>query len=296
MKTERWLLALLLVPSVSCDQDGDAVEPGETFRLVWSDEFDGNPGTPPSSERWVFDTGIGPGMDGWGNNELQYYTDDVTNAFVDDDGILNIVALRQSFMGRDFTSARLTTKGRFAQAFGRFEARMKLPEGSGIWPAFWMLGDNFPETEWPFVGEIDIMEIRGSEPRRVLGSLHGPGFSAANSISRSTLKADNDGPSFSEEFHILGVEWDEGRIAWYYQEAPDDDPNGLKTDRVYYGTIPAPEVDGAGDWIFNRPFFLLLNLAIGGNFVGPVGPSTPFPATLQVDYVRVFERVPPSEP
>ncbi|MEO1337060.1 MAG: glycoside hydrolase family 16 protein, partial [Myxococcota bacterium] len=162
--------------------------------------------------------------------------------------------------------------------YGRIEARIKLPVGSGIWPAFWMLGDDFAEVGWPQTGEIDIMEYRGQRPGTVIGSIHGPGFSGGDSIS-AQFSLEEGG--FDDDFHVFAVEWDPSRIAWFVD------------DEVYNVVTAGDVVIGQNrEWVFDHPFFIILNVAVGGTFVGPVGADTVFPQTMLVDYVRVFSRVP----
>lgn len=238
-------------------------------KLVLQDEFsvDGA----PDSALWNYDIGKGPGGDGWGNNELQYYTDRPENIKVEN-GMLIITAIQELYMGSGYTSARITTKGKFEQKYGRFEARMKLPSGKGLWPAFWMLGSNIDINSWPQCGEIDIMENRGSQPLTVSGALHGPGYSGGTAITKSysftSSRVDTD-------FHIYGVEWGPNYVNFYI-------------DSVLYNQI-TPE-DVTGEWVFNsNPFYMLLNLAVGGNFDGSPNSNTVFPQEMLIDYVRVYQ-------
>lgn len=234
-------------------------------RLVKADEF--NTAGAPDNALWTYD--IGTGQNGWGNNELQYYTDRPENVKVED-GMLKITARRESFEGSAYTSARIKTKGLFEQAYGRFEARIQLPWGQGIWPAFWMLGANDDEVIWPQCGEIDIMEYRGQEPTVIHGSVHGPGYSAGQAITkRYVLQNDR----FDTGFHIFGIEWGPDYINFY-------------VDNVLYNQITPADV--TGEWVFNQPFYIILNVAVGGSFVGPPGINTTFPQTMLVDYVRIY--------
>lgn len=243
------------------------------WQLVWSDEFEGPAGTLPDLSRWAFDVGGG----GWGNGQLEYDTDRPENASLDGEGNLAITARRESFGGRAYTSARIKTQGKFSQARGRFEARIKLPVGQGIWPAFWLLGAGYPLVAWPECGEIDVMEYRGQEPRVVLGSAHGPGYSGGGSITgRFELPA---GQGFDAGFHVFAVEWDPGRLAFFVDDA------------LYHVVTPSTLPPGS-TWVFEQPFYVILNVAVGGTFVGPPGPTTVFPQTMLVDWVRVHERGP----
>jgi beta-glucanase (GH16 family) len=221
----------------------------------------------PNSDIWGFD--IGKGTDGWGNKELQYYTDRSDNVIVED-GMLKITAVSESYQGAPYTSARLKTQGKFEQKYGRFEARIKLPWGQGIWPAFWMLGSNFDTVSWPQCGEIDIMEFKGQEPTKINGSLHGPGYSAATPVTKS-YELIND--RFDTGFHVFGIEWGEDYINYY-------------VDDVLYNQITPEDADG--EWVFNQPFFIILNLAVGGDYVGAPTTDTVFPQEMLVDYIRVY--------
>jgi beta-glucanase (GH16 family) len=260
---KRILLATLFAAILSCTDDTQTVT--TLNNLVMKDEFD-TPGS-PNSALWNYD--IGTGQSGWGNNELQFYTDRSKNVTVQN-GYLIITAHKEDYNGSSYTSARLLTKGKFDQAFGRFEARMKLPWGQGIWPAFWMLGADIDSVGWPTTGEIDIMEVRGQDPTILLGTVHGPGYSGGQSISKSyTLKNGR----FDTDFHVFGIEWSPSYINFY-------------VDDVLYNQITPADVPG--EWVFNKPFFILVNLAIGGNFVGSPDSKTVFPQTMLVDYIRVY--------
>lgn len=235
--------------------------------LTMQDEFDTD--GPPNPDIWNFD--IGTGQNGWGNNELQYYTDRPENVTVNN-GYLIITARQESFEGSNYTSARLVTKNKFEQRYGRFEARMRLPYGQGMWPAFWMLGADIDTNPWPGCGEIDIMENKGRTPSIVSSAVHGPGYSAGQAIFK---EYDFVNDRVDTGFHIYGIEWGPGYINFY-------------VDDVLYNQI-TPE-DVTGEWVFdNGPFFLLLNLAVGGTFDGPPNAETVFPQSIVVDYVRVYK-------
>ncbi len=238
------------------------------WELVWSDEFDGPAGSSPDSTRWRYDIGTD-----WGNAQLEYDTDRTENVALDGQGRLAITARREPYQNRDYTSGRINTNGFFAHEYGRFEARIRLPEGAGIWPAFWLLGGNFATVGWPACGEIDILEYRGQEPRTLHGSLHGPGYSGGNAI---TSRYELPGPAgFDDDFHVFAVEWTSDRITWI-------------VDDVRYVTVRPADLPGA--WVFDHPFFIILNVAVGGHFVGPPDAATTFPQTMLVDYVRVYRR------
>jgi len=255
--------ALFCVAALSCD---DGTDPGEaSWTLAWSDEFDGLAGELPNPANWAFDIGTD-----WGNAQLEYDTDRPENVSLDGNGNLAITARQEPYQGSAYTSGRIKTQGLFEQTYGRFEARIQLPTGQGIWPAFWMLGNDIDAVGWPECGEIDIMEYRGQEPSIVLGTIHGPGYSASAGVSgRYALQ----GARFDTDFHVFAIEWTDGGIAWFV-----DDYRYHSVDRN----------DPGGRWVFDHPFFILLNVAVGGGFVGPPNESTTFPQTMLVDWVRVY--------
>ena len=256
--------ALLLVVFGCSDDEKQKVT--TMNKLVMQDEFDTNGA--PNSAIWTYD--IGTGSNGWGNNELEYYTDSSDNVKVED-GMLQITAKKQAFMGSEYTSARLLTKGLFEQKYGRFEARIKMPWGQGIWPAFWLLGADSDTVTWPLCGEIDIMEYKGQEPTVTHGTVHGPGYSGATAITKSYDLINN---RFDTDFHIFGIEWGKNYINFY-------------VDDVLYNQITPDKV--TGEWVYDKPFYIILNLAVGGNYVGSPNNETTFPQTMLVDYVRVYE-------
>ena len=263
MRGAFYAAALLLV--LGCSDD-DTQRVVNFTQLTMQEEFDTD-GAPDSSI-WSYD--IGTGENGWGNSELQYYTDRTKNVTVNN-GYLIITADKEDFEGSAYTSARLLTKDKFEQKYGRFEARIQLPYGQGIWPAFWMLGANSDTAIWPQCGEIDIMENRGQQPTLITGSVHGPGYSAGESISK---EYDLVNDRFDTGFHIFGIEWGPEYINFY-------------VDDVLYNQI-TPE-DVPGEWVFNQPFYILMNVAVGGNFVGLPNAETKFPQSMLVDYVRVYK-------
>jgi beta-glucanase (GH16 family) len=242
--------------------------------LVWHDEFDQPPGTGPDPAKWVHDLGT----TGWGNQELQTYTDSRENSFIVEDPAasngraLVIKAVRTAAGG--YTSARLKTHGKFATGPARIEGRLKLPKGQGIWPAFWTLGDNIDTVPWPACGEIDVMEVVGHEPAKLHGTLHGPGYSAKQGVTKFTELP--GGTTFADAYHVFAVDWRPDRIEW------------LLDGRVYHTLTPAGLPAGA-PWVFNGgPFFLLLNLAVGGLWPGYPDATTAFPQEYRIDYVRVY--------
>jgi beta-glucanase (GH16 family) len=246
------------------------------WTLVWSDEFNQRDGSAPRSSTWAYDTG----GNGWGNHELQYYTDRSPNNVVIHNGRLTIRALKETHTGpdgvtRQFTSARLHTLGRFALAYGRFEARIRIPHGKGLWPAFWMLGNNIKEVGWPTCGEIDILENIGSEPSTIHGTLHGPGYSHGSGIGASYTLVRNQ--RFADAFHVFAAEWEPGAVRFYADDA------------LYKTTTPANLPPGT-TWVFDHPFFLILNVAVGGDWPGNPDSATVFPQLMEVDYVRIYQR------
>ncbi|MFL1010552.1 glycoside hydrolase family 16 protein [Flavisericum labens] len=273
IKTLRYralLLSLLSVLFFNCETD-ETQTVTTLNSLVMSDEFDTD--GPPNTAMWNYDMGNGAeqGIPGWGNNELQYYTDRPENIKVEN-GMLHITAIKESFEGASYTSARIQTKGKFQKTYGRFEAKIKLPWGQGIWPAFWMLGDDNNGMEvWPQIGEIDIMENRGQEPTIINGTLHGPGYSGGEAV---TKPFELEGDRFDTGFHIFGIEWGEDYINFY-------------VDGFLYNQITPDDVPG--EWVYNHPFYIIINLAVGGNYVGSPNAQTVFPQTMEVDYVRVYE-------
>jgi len=248
------------------------------WALAWSDEFEGPAGAPVDAARWVADTG----GQGWGNQERQYYTAGTENASLDGDGHLVITAraepastARGCWYGAcRYTSARLITKGKFETTYGRFEARVRIPRGQGIWPAFWMLGADVDQVGWPRCGEIDVMENIGREPSLVHGTMHGPGYSGGGGIGGSYSLAPE---AVADNFHVFAVEWTPGQIRW------------LVDDREFRRSTPSDIPSGAG-WVYDHPFFLLLDVAVGGVWPGDPTASTPLPQQMLVDYVRVYRQ------
>jgi beta-glucanase (GH16 family) len=241
---------------------------------TFTDDFDGPAGSAVNSGRWQYETG-----DNVNNHERQWYTSGTNNAALDGQGNLVITAKRENPGGYNcwygycqYTSARLSTAGKFTQAYGRYEARMKLPRGQGMWPAFWMLGNNIGSVGWPTSGEIDIMENVGYEPGTVHGTLHGPGYSGSGGIGAAYgLPA---GQAFADGFHTFAVDWAPNSITWSVDG------------RVYQTRTPA-DTAGKGQWVFDHPFYIILNLAVGGYWPGDPDGSTSFPQQLVVDYVHV---------
>lgn len=267
MKNIFYVLAIIIITS-SCSVDENQKIASKNWELVWSDEFDGVAGTSPDASKWTFD--IGTGSNGWGNNELQFYTNRTENCYQDGNGNLVIKAMAENFNGSSYTSARIKTQGIFSQQYGRFEARLKTPYSQGLWPAFWMLGDNFSTVSWPQCGEIDIMELRGQEPSNINGTIHGPGFSGANAISGGFALSNS---RFDTSFHVFAVEWSDSKIDFY-------------VDDFMYKRIRKSEVP---NWVFDQSFFMILNVAVGGNYVGFPNNTSVFPQQMVIDYVRVYQ-------
>lgn len=262
---KRVCLAVLACSILIGKQDGAQ----QSWQLHWSDEFNGPANAAPDMAKWVYDLGA----NGWGNNELQEYTQSRKNSFQDGKGHLVIRAVRSA--DGKYTSARLKTLGKSSVKYGKVEARLRTPYGEGIWPAFWMLGTDIEKVDWPNCGEIDVMENIGKEPLLVHGSLHGPGYSGKTPLTAPyALK---DGARFADDFHVFGVEWEPEEIRFfvdgneYYRVTPKMLPQGTK-------------------WVYDHPFFLLLNVAVGGSWPGSPDARTKFPQEMSVDWVRVWER------
>lgn len=239
------------------------VQPGE---LIWADEFEGEAGQAPDPSVWNHETGD----HGWGNEELQNYTKSRDNSALDGDGNLVITALEEE---DGYTSARITTQDNITAEYGRVEARIQVPTGQGIWPAFWMLGQEFPQTPWPDSGEIDIMEHIGSEPSTVHGTIHGPGYSGGEGIGASYDHP--EGGAFPDDFHVYAVEWSPEGITWF-------------VDDVAHNTITPADV-GDNEWVFDQPFFMILNVAVGGLWPGHPDRTTEFPQQMVIDHVRIYD-------
>src|SRR5690606_28244887 len=270
-RRSRLLLAALaagaLVVPLQTGADLAAAPPASAAgQLVWADEFNGAAGSAPNPAVWTNELGAS----GWGNNELQNYVNSRSNSAMDGNGNLVITARRD---GAGYTSARLVTNDKVELQYGRIEASIKIPRGQGIWPAFWMLGAGFPQTSWPNSGEIDIMENIGREPHLVHGTVHGPGYSGANGISGTYMHP--QGWSFADTWHTFAIDWKPGEITWFV--------DGQQYHRVTRASV------GGNPWVFDQKFFLILNVAVGGNWPGYPDGSTQFPQQMFVDYIRVFD-------
>ena len=263
---------LILVALLATSAAGRTAPKINSWVLAWSDEFNQPDGSSPDPTKWTFDIG----GDGWGNHELEYYTDRPQNVRIEH-GHLVITARQEKYTGadgktRDYTSARLKTLGKFSVTYGRIEARIKMPRGQGVWPAFWMLGSNINQVGWPESGEIDIMENIGREPAVVHGTLHGPGYSGDKGIGTPfSLRHGR----FADRYHVFAVEWEPNVIRFY-------------VDGKRYATRTPADLPKRTHWVYNQPFFLLLNFAVGGDWPGSPDHKTRFPQQMLVDYVRVY--------
>jgi beta-glucanase (GH16 family) len=251
------VLSLLLLSSYKFISSNN--KKGE-FSLIWSDEFD--KAGAPDPAKWGFD--IGTGSDGWGNQELEFYTERSQNAFVEN-GFLKVKAIKEDFKGSAYTSARLLSKGKFEFMYGKVEVRAKVPAAVGTWPAVWMMGGDIEKVGWPSCGEVDILEHRGSELNKVVGAMHYPGRAGGNCNTNSTLVN-----TASTEFHIYKAEWSNNSVQFFVD------------DKLFHSVPLTPEMP------YHKNFFLLVNLAIGGGFGGPVDPSFKN-AVFEIDYIRVYK-------
>jgi len=255
--------------AVDVGSSGDGSRPG--WSLIWSDEFNAASGTGADTTKWNL---VNKG-DGFGNGELEYYTNRTANAYHDGNGFLVIKAIKETYMNREYTSARLESNGKFDHLYGRYEARLQLPRGQGIWPAFWMLGNNIGSAGWPTCGEVDIMENIGKEPSIVHGSLHGPGYSGGNPLGQAyTLP---NGGKYADGFHVFAIEWELNVMRFYI-------------DDILYGTKTPADAPSGARWVYDHPFYLLLNVAVGGTWPGAPDATTVFPQMMLADYVRVYSR------
>ena len=271
------LLTCLITPMTSFVPGSSTAPMTEPpgWKLVWSDEFDGPKNSPVDSAKWTAQIG----GNGWGNQELEYYTTRIDNAY-QLGGSLVIRAIKERYTGvdnvtRDYTSARLITKNKFTAKYGRFEARIKIPSGPGLWPAFWLLGDNIDSVHWPQCGEIDIMENIGREPAIIHGTIHGPGYSGAAGPTSSLALTGNR--RFANSFHVFAIEWEPEVIRFY-------------CDGQLYKTFTPHDVPAGKTWVYDHAFFIILNVAVGGSWPGNPDATTVFPQTMMVDYVRVYQR------
>lgn len=303
-RISRWSLASIVVVlaiGIASMLTNHAAEPSPAgWKLAWSDEFDGKV---IDKAKWDFDIGNGffnydanRWISGWGNDELQYYTQEPDNARVKD-GMLHIRALKESLHGCGYTSARLKSRKRdgsplFSQKYGRFEFRAKLPIGKGVWPALWMLPQDEKYGSWAASGEIDVMEARGQEPTKILGTLHFGSRWPANAHATNEYVLPRGGTI--ADFHVYAVEWEPGEIRWsvdgqkyaaqsfwWSSGKKDGDKASNPAKEIDLHPWPAP---------FDQPFFVVMNMAVGGKFLGMPDKTTVFPAEMVIDYVRVYEK------
>jgi beta-glucanase (GH16 family) len=271
----RLALACSLLFHLACASIGQSqIAPSSPgWKLTWADEFNGKNGAGIDPRKWSVVTG----GKGFGNKELESYTDRTEN-LRQENGNLVIEARKEPYTGadgiaRDYTSARIESRGKFETMYGRFEARIKLPAGKGMWPAFWMLGNDINTAGWPRCGEIDIMENIG-DPGRIYGTLHGAGYSGSHGIQANLDLP--QGAGANSAFHVYAIEWSPGQM-------------DLSVDGVVYATRTKQQIPAGTVWAYDHPFFLLLNLAVGGLWPGNPDTSTPFPQQMLVDYVRVYQ-------
>jgi beta-glucanase (GH16 family) len=261
-------------------KDNRAPDPGpDGWNMVWSEEFNEPAGTTPNPEYWTYEIGdVTPdGKNGWGNDELQYYTDDPANAETDGQGNM-VLTVREAdgslecyYGACEYTSARLISWRKAEFAYGRIESRIQVPQGGGIWPAFWSLGTDIDLVSWPQTGEIDFMEFVGRLPNEIFGTIHGPGYSGGQSYGNVYTF---DEPVYNE-YHTFTIEWEPDLINWY-------------VDGILYHTATPADV-APNEWVFNDPVFLIMNVAIGGNFGGAVDPNIQLPQSMAIDYIRVYQ-------
>lgn len=256
-------------PVVQSTSSPEASAPAEELKLVWSDEFDGENGSSVSKDNWVIETGNNKG---WGNNELQYYTDSPENLSIQD-GNLVIKAIKEDKEDFHYTSARIKTHDKFDFTYGKIEMRAKLPQGKGIWPAFWMLGSDIDTNPWPKCGEIDIMEFIGRRPNIIFGTLHGPEYNGSMGL-QNFITFDGD---LHDTYHTYALEWDESSLKWYF--------DGELFHQIYKDKLPKTYT-----WVYDKDFFILVNLAVGGNWPQNPNDSTVFPQSYTIDYIRVYQK------
>ena len=239
-----------------------------SWTLIWSDEFDGPANSAPDASKWRHDLG----GKGWGNTELQEYVDSTDNVYLDGEGHL---VIRATHADGKYKSGRIKTAGLFEFQYGKIEARIQVPYGQGMWPAFWMLGNDISKKGWPKCGEIDIMENIGREPSIVHAALHGQGYIGGDGVhAQVTLPRDS---RLADDFHVFGIEWSADAIEFFL-------------DGNSYARFTPMSLPRGSKWAFDHPFFLLLNVAVGGNWPGNPDGSMVFPQTMKADWVRVWKR------
>jgi beta-glucanase (GH16 family) len=254
---------------------GDNGTPPAGWQMIWSDEFNSATGTTPDGSKWT----PAIGGNGWGNQEREYYTNN--NASQDGNGNLVIEARKenpanyQCWYGTcQYTSARLITQNKFEFTHGRVEARIKIPYGQGIWPSIWMMGNDIDSVGWPNNGEIDIFENIGREPATVHGTIHGPNYSGANGIGGAYTLSEG---RFADDYHLFAAEWSSNAVDFF-------------VDGNKYFTVTRATVEQHGNWVYDHPFYLLLNVAVGGGWPGDPDGSSTYPQKMSVDYIRVYQQ------
>lgn len=286
VRAAGWSVVLALsTAGLAGAQAARASNPPHKWTLVWSEEFAGPAGRGIDTSRWQYDVGDGcrSGNCGWGNQEKEYYASSSENVALDGRGHLMIIArpappgLTCYYGPCRYTSGKITTRGKVEAAPGRVEARIRLSAGQGLWPAFWMLGANFPTTPWPECGELDIMENHGSRMQSTSSAIHGPGYFGQTPFVHGVTLGHG---SFADDFHTFAVVWDSASVRF------------LVDDSVHY-TVARHDVARYGRWVFDQPFFIILNLAVGGTFDGDPTSDSMLPATMLIDYVRVYRPSPP---
>lgn len=261
---------LVIIPLLACHDNERAPAP-DFKKLVWADEFD-KPGAPDAS-KWSYDLGDGcPDVCGWGNNELEYYTNDSKNVRVEN-GVLIIEAIKEDKGGKSYTSTRIVSKGKGDWLFGRIEVRAKLPRGRGTWPAIWMLSTDWKYGGWPASGEIDIMEHVGFDPGVVHGTIHTESY---NHIKGTQKEGKVTIPDVSEAFHVYGIEWTQDKMTFFI-------------DNNRYFSVTKSSTDDFRGWPFDQRFHLIMNVAVGGNWGGMQGiDESIWPQRMEIDYVRIY--------
>jgi beta-glucanase (GH16 family) len=261
-------LVMALLAIISCQQTSNEHQP----KLVWSDEFDVN--GPPDASKWNYDLGDGcPNVCGWGNNELEYYTNDPKNVRIEN-GMLIIEALKEEKGGKSYTSTRIVSKQKGDWTYGRIEVKAKLPRGRGTWPAIWMLSTDWEYGGWPQSGEIDIMEHVGYDPGVIHGTIH---TEAYNPVKRTQKEGKITVADAQDSFHVYAIDWTAKKIDFYVDE------------KLYHAVTKDPKDSWKG-WPFDRRFHLIMNIAVGGNWGGAQGvDETIWPQRMEVDYVRVYQ-------
>lgn len=272
IKNNQFTFLLMMIPFIIISQNDTSPTAYKGWELVWHDEFNGS-GLPDSS-KWSYDEG----GHGWGNNEQQYYlANSLENTYLKD-GQLHIVAVKKEYENRNYTSAKLTTYNKIHQKYGKVEVKAKLPQGKGSWPAIWMLPVTIrtKEEPWPLCGEIDIMEHVGKDPGMVHTSLHSELYNHVKRTQITHFERLND---VFNEFHTYGIEWDENSIKFVFDG------------KLFYETFKGQDGRVATNegWPFDKPYFLILNVAVGGNWGGEID-ETIFPNEMIVDYVRIFKK------